>query len=470
MSWESACTARLWRLLPDVRPRSIRGRLTVLVTLLALLLLLPAGLAEGQVGRQAVADALWREDREEAALLAATLRGGHPAEPIVPRFAGVDLVEVVAPGHHVVETSRDAHGMPPLTSVWPAPGDPEEDVQTCAVTHVGCVRLSALRVQTAANSAVIYAGQAVAGLTPTQIFAELFGIENAILTVLAAWATWIITGRTLRPVEVIRTELASINVNDLSSRVPEPRGRDEIARLARTVNGTLSRIEEAKRRSDQALDRQRQFVADASHELRTPLAGLRAQLEESQLHPEETDLPALLDSALADADRLQAIMTDLLLLARVGCDQGGERTIVRLSELVPKEISRRDDRFPVHVRVEEDLTIMAVRSQIVRVLMNLIDNAQRHTRTTVEVEVRRAGAFAEVSVADDGAGISSADRERIFERFTRLDAARSRDRGGTGLGLAIAREIAHTHQGTLEVGESSSGGALFVLHIPLAPL
>ncbi|GAA4566876.1 sensor histidine kinase [Planotetraspora kaengkrachanensis] len=216
------------------------------------------------------------------------------------------------------------------------------------------------------------------------------------------------------------------------------------------------------------LDRQQQFVADASHELRTPLAGLRAQLEDGRLHPEDTDMGSLLEGALLDVDRLESIITDLLLLARVGASGVTEKTPLSLSELARCEVFQRTDRVPTRMRIETGVLVTVVRSQIVRLLRNLLDNAQRHSRKVVEVSVRPVGRVAELAVGDDGAGIPECDRERVFERFSRLDTARDRDHGGTGLGLAIARAIAHAHEGTLKATESHLGGALFLLRIPLA--
>ncbi|MBC6471402.1 sensor histidine kinase, partial [Actinomadura alba] len=265
--------------------------------------------------------------------------------------------------------------------------------------------------------------------------------------------------------EAIRAELAAISGHDLGSRVPEPPGRDEIAALARTVNGTLGRLERAQGRLERALEQQRQFASDASHELRTPLAGLRMQLEEAQLYPDETSAREVLDSALGAVDRLQALTTDLLLLTRVGTTPGAlER--VDLAELAAVEASRRMER-PVGLALERAVMVEVVRAQISRVLANLLDNAQRHAKSAIRVQVRGQGEHAELSVDDDGTGIAETDRERIFERFTRLDAARSRDSGGTGLGLAIAKGIAHAHNGTLHVEDSPMGGARFILRLPL---
>ena len=160
-----------------------------------------------------------------------------------------------------------------MTGEWPTPRDPTQDVQTCAQPLIGCVRLSAIRVHAAADSPVVYAGRPAPTMISTDGSDALFATQAAVLILLAIWAAWKITGRILRPVEAIRAELAAINVNDLSSRVPEPSGEDEIVRLSRTVNRTLGRIENAKQQTEQALERQRRFAADASHELRTPSRG-----------------------------------------------------------------------------------------------------------------------------------------------------------------------------------------------------
>jgi signal transduction histidine kinase len=218
----------------------------------------------------------------------------------------------------------------------------------------------------------------------------------------------------------------------------------------------------------QALDRQRRFTADASHELRTPLAGLRVKLEEARLHPDETDLADLMEHTLGDVDRLQAIISDLLMLARIGAAPPAALEPVDLAVLVEAGTARRTgDPHPARLDLTAGVTADAVPEQIRRVLDNLLDNAQRHAARDVVVTVRRAGGMAELSVTDDGPGVPPAEREHIFQRFARLDTARSRDRGGTGLGLAVARDIAHAHHGTLHAEDASSGGARFVLRLPL---
>ena len=450
-----------------LRPRSIRGRVTVLVAVLAALLLIPSGVLAGTVAHQSVANAEWLEARNEASIVAASQRLGRLTNPIRPSVPGIDLIQVVARDQHVNASSVAARGLPPMSAVRPAPEDPQQDVRTCALPKVGCIRLSAQRVGPASDSAVVYAGRRAPGTNSTGLLDLIFGVQGLALIALATGMTWKVTGRTLRPVEAIRADLTAINVNDMSSRVPEPSGDDEIARLARTVNSTLERLEHARDRMERALTQQRQFAADASHELRTPVAGLRAQLEEAQLHPGETDLGELLDHSLKDVDRLQSIIVDLLLLEQVGVGAQQPKERVDLSAAVRREIARRPDPTRVRLRLTPEVRVEAVDRQLGRVITNLLDNAERHARHMVSIEVNRVDDTAMLVVDDDGDGIAVADRERIFQRFTRLDDARSRDRGGTGLGLAIACDIVKAHQGTIEVGSSPIGGARFVISLPV---
>ncbi|MBP2707178.1 HAMP domain-containing histidine kinase [Microbispora sp. RL4-1S] len=454
---------------PSVRlvPRSIRGRLTALVTVLAVTLLIPSGIVGALTARQAFANPMWQDARRQATLTAESIRAGRLIDPIVPTVEGVDLVQVVAADHQVLAASSTVAGKPALSTERPSGSEPLRDIETCPKAHTGCLRLAAVRVTPAPSSPVVYAGGPAPGIASVGKFDLLFTVEVAMLLLMTAWGTWKVAGRTLRPVEGIRRDLASINVHDLSTRVPEPSGNDEVARLARTVNSTLSRIEEAKEATERALTQQRQFAADASHELRTPLAGLRAQLEEAQMHPGQTDLGELLERALGDVDRLETIISDLLLLARVGARGRAEHCPIDLSELVSDEVGRRADRIPVRLSLESGIVVSGLAAHLTRLLTNLLDNAQRHARHQVAVAIRRDGAVAELSICDDGTGVPPSQRERIFERFTRLDSARSRDQGGSGLGLAIARDIASAHCGTLVAEESPSGGARFVLRVPI---
>ncbi|GAA1526222.1 HAMP domain-containing sensor histidine kinase [Streptomyces albidochromogenes] len=322
-------------------------------------------------------------------------------------------------------------------------------------------RFAAVEVRTARGQDVtVYAGAPLAAeqdAVNTVREAMLIGLP-ALLAVVGG-VTWLVTRRALRPVEGIRREMAAITASeDLSRRVPEPDAHDEVARLAVTTNETLAALETS-------VERQRRFVADASHELRSPIASLRTQLEVGAAHPELLDV----EGAVRDTVRLQALAADLLLLARLDAGERPGQGRVDLGALVREEVSQRTDRLPVTVAEGSGpYEVAGSRGQLARVLGNLLDNAQRHARGRVEVSVRRERGAVVLGVADDGAGVPAAERERIFERFVRLDDARSRDDGGAGLGLAIARDVARRHGGTLSVARGPLGGALFELRLPVA--
>ncbi|QPP06504.1 HAMP domain-containing histidine kinase [Streptomyces bathyalis] len=287
--------------------------------------------------------------------------------------------------------------------------------------------------------------------------AMLMGLP--LLLVVVGGVTWLVTRRALRPVEGIRSEMAGIMAStDLSRRVPEPDARDEVARLARTTNDTLAALEAS-------VERQRRFVADVSHELRSPIASLRTQLEVGAAHPDLLDV----DGAVQDTVRLQQLATDLLLLARLDAGERPGNAPVALGALVREELAQQEwGPHPVELGEMADGQVTGSRAQLARVVINLLQNAQRHAASRVSVSVREArdgaGRWVELEVGDDGPGVPEAERERIFERFVRLDDARSRDEGGAGLGLAIARDVASRHGGTLTVTE----GSRFVLRLPAA--
>ncbi|WP_214415747.1 sensor histidine kinase [Sphaerisporangium fuscum] len=230
----------------------------------------------------------------------------------------------------------------------------------------------------------------------------------------------------------------------------------------------LHHIQQAQQAIEWACERQRRFTTDASHELRTPLAALRVQLEEARLHPEQTDLHELLDSALGAVRRLEKIVGDMLTLAEVAAARAGGCEPLDLAALVEQRVRARVDRLPVRLLLEYGAIVDVVRLDIARLLDALLDNAQRHGWRAVDVEMRRDGAYAELLVGDDGPGIPEGEWERIFQEFSRLDTSRCRDQGGAGLGLAIAYAVATAHDGTLCAGVSPAGGAQFLLRIPLA--
>ncbi|MFE3450013.1 sensor histidine kinase [Nonomuraea sp. NPDC059194] len=425
----------------------------------AAFVLIPAGVTGVLVTRSLVSKGLWKDTADAGSAVTAALREGHLVTGRIPVTVDqVNLLQVVTRGGRVVASSSAADRLPPLANVMPRPDRRVVDLSDCGAA--GCVYLTAIRLSTAPDSMVVYAARPTPGVLATRALEIAVAAQVALVVALVGWVTWLVTGRTMRPVATMLTELDAVNATDLSRRVTVPEGKNEVAQLARSINSTLDRLE-------RSAEQQRQFASDASHELRTPIAGLRAQLESAQLYPEDTDLEALVDSALHDTDRLEAIMTDLLLLARIGSRVDVAKERIDLTKLVREELSGRQDKIPVRLQMTEGVVVEGVLMQLRRALTNLLDNAQRHAESSVAVSLHSDGDFAVLAVQDDGAGISPAERERVFERFTRLDAARSRDAGGTGLGLAIVRDVAVAHRGDIRVDDSPRG-ARFVLRLPLA--
>ncbi|GAA2868542.1 HAMP domain-containing sensor histidine kinase [Streptosporangium fragile] len=292
-------------------------------------------------------------------------------------------------------------------------------------------------------------------------------IGTPLLLLQLAGASWLIVGRTLRPIAALRRGAEEITDTARSRRLPVPEARDEVHSLAITLNDMLGRLEKADQR-------QRALVSDAAHELRSPLASIRLQLEVALGHPEGQDWRETAEGVLEDTMRLSRLAEDLLALARLD-ERGGalaRREPVELDQLVPQTVERYGEAVTVEIATGpagEDGAIVVTGDalDLGRVLVNLVDNALRHTSAPVVVALRTEGADAVLTVTDDGPGIPEADRERVFDRFTRLDSARSRDEGGAGLGLAIVRETVHAHGGAVHL-EDASPGLRAVVRLPLS--
>ncbi|WP_433211553.1 sensor histidine kinase [Microtetraspora malaysiensis] len=275
----------------------------------------------------------------------------------------------------------------------------------------------------------------------------------------AAWITWLVVGRILHPLKAI-TKRIDLTTDDLSlRRLPQARGDDEIARLARSSNKLFERLEEV-------MTNQRRFASLVSHELRSPVTALRAQIEEALDYPDEVDPHETLRAALRSAERFQVIIDELLAYTKVKNTGSAAPEPLDLTELVREEIAVRSQGMQVRLHASGDPTAFATRLAVTGAVGNLLANAQRHAHTRVDVEVERAGDQAVVVVHDDGDGIAIEDRERVFEPFVRLADGRRRDPGGSGLGLAFSREAAMANHGSLAI-EDSARGARFVLRLPL---
>jgi signal transduction histidine kinase len=380
--------------------------------------------------------------------------------PAVPPKDAAAAIQVLDAAGRPVAAAGPLVGQPPFTHFQPPASAVTGQRVFCHVRGFdGCVFVVAFRVYQPDGDWTVYAlGHTVPWYTSGTLLWILLGVSG-LLVVLTALGTSRTVSKTLAPVAAIRTELAEITAKDLDRRVPVPRNRDEIALLAETANATLDRLEAA-------MERLRRFTSDASHDLRSPITAARTQVEEALLHPGDTDWPRTARAILAGLDRLQAIVEDLLMLSRLDAQAPQTWEELDLGRLVAAELERRPRGKRVVARLQPDVQVTGDPQRLGRLLTNLVDNAERHAVREVTITVHADGDLAVLEVLDDGAGIDPDQREVVFQRFTRLDAARSRDAGGTGLGLPIARQIAEAHGGALEI-EDSGQGARFVLRLPL---
>ncbi len=458
-----------WRAHAGVRVRSaLAATLVVAVALavagLLLVILLRRSLTQG------VEDAATARAQDVAAQIAAAelTRGGDDdeaasIEDILATRAGSDSVlQILGPGG-VIAATPDIEGEPPLSNARPADGEIVRADARLPVGEEDTYRLVALGVTAGGTPYTVVVGRSLGPVTDSlQTVGSLLAFGFPLLLVVVGAATFWFVGRSLRPVEAIRSQVAGMSGRDLSRRVPVPEARDEVTRLAVTMNAMLDRFESAQRA-------QRQFVADASHELRSPIATLKASAEVSATHPDQTDHPLLVEGFLAETQRLERLVNDLLLLARV--DERGlrpDRREVDLDDFLDAERARvRASGLDVQTRISA-VRALGDPHQLAQAVRNLVDNAMTHAATTVTLALRRDGPIAIIEIGDDGPGIMEADRERIFDRFVRLDESRERGRGGTGLGLAIVREIVAAHGGAVSVVATTTGvGATFRIVLPV---
>ncbi|MFD0774476.1 sensor histidine kinase [Streptomonospora algeriensis] len=457
---------------PRVRSWSLRTRSTARTVLAAAILLALAITATSLLARAAIQREQVLIAGEAAREVALDIQNDRVDGLIDPR-GGVVRIQAVAPGGEVVAASRALAGERALTGLRPEGDDGRIRDVVCGSGPIGC-----LTVVGYASPDSVYGDVAVYAAIPRSLLLTgplleiaLIGLGVAALAVIGG-IVWVQTGRTLRPVEEVRAGLEQITASNPYQRLPVPDSDDEITALVRAANETLSRLASA-------LDRQRRFAADASHELRTPLAGLRAWIEVEHADLVHGDPVVGLRGALNDTLRLERIVTDLLELARLDADVAVGRAPVDLGDLAAGEVERRQGSLRMDSRIERGTYVYGNRLQLSRLLANLLANAERHASERVLVSVTREEGDEErgevrqslravLRVHDDGHGVPGPERERIFDRFARLDESRERDPGGSGLGLAISQETARAMGGTLDVDDSDAlGGAVFTLRLPL---
>jgi signal transduction histidine kinase len=436
---------------------TVRVRTTVAATVVVGLALLGGGIALVVAMRDVLTGEVRSVARARADDTVAALEANTPPSFVA---AGLDqddddaFIQILDGDGNVVAASPLVAGDPAVASL--DPGNSAELTVTGEDDEF-------LAVAAEAGRYTVIAGRTLDTVSEsTEVVTNLLVIGLPILLAVAALTTWLVVGRALAPVESIRREVDAISSADLDRRVPSPAGDDEIARLATTMNNMLERLERGQAR-------QRRFVADASHELRSPVASIRQHAEVAQAHPESTTVGALAETVAAENLRVERLVDDLLLLTRAD-----EHTLqlqqrpVDLDDLVFEEARLLREGTPLRIdttRVSAG-RVSGDRAALWRALRNLGDNAVRHANAQVAFALAVQDGAVVLDVDDDGPGVPAADRQRVFERFVRLDDARARDAGGSGLGLAIVSEVVGAHRGTITISSSTLGGARFEVRLP----
>ena len=436
--------------------RTIRFRITALAVLLSAVVLVGVSVLMTIVLRRQLNDNLDEGLNQRADTIAAVV----VAQGVPPLSVDEDLlIQVVDQTGSVVGASTNLRGAAPITSLQPG-----LRTVTNVPSRTETFRVLVRQVNAGPQPRTLIVGINHDDVTdPLSILTRLLAAAVPAVIVILGLLTWWLTGRTLRPVEKMRIQLAEITGSKLGRRVAEPATGDEIDRLAHTMNETLDRLEDSIRR-------QQRFVADASHEFRSPLTRIRTELEVDlatgePAHPSTTER-----SVLEETINLQHLVDDLLQLAR--SDDGvGEINFqpVDLDDIVLREARRLRERGRVSVDLR-DLTAAQTYGdarQLARAIRNLFDNAERHASSKVGVDLTEVDGHVRLTVDDDGSGVPIEHRQSIFERFTRLDEGRTRDGGGAGLGLAIVRDIIQRHNGTIALDDGPL--TRFVINLPMAP-
>ena len=436
--------ARIWR-------SSLRLRLTVTGTLLAAVIFAIAGPVAISLYHGSLTDSVWGSVTGAASQVAAKLESSQQVpDPIpMPVAAGVPRIQVLDARNHVVTGDPASAARPAMYRLPTGRSSQRAVLSHPAFLAASGVAVYAVRAATPHGPETVVAAMSLdpAAAQARKVAEFTAALAVGALAVVAA-VCWLTAGWALRPVERLRREAAAIAASgDLSGRL-DGLGADELARLGGTLNEMLVSLETS-------VDRQRRFVADAAHELRTPVAGMTTTLEVARAHPETSQ--ALVDDLLAGHRRLGRLVNDLLILAAVDGRAPQRAAPVDLAGVVT-DCSRRPvpDGISLRLGSLDRVFVLGDETQLSRVVSNLVDNALRYAASMVELSVRQDGQQVVISVADDGPGIPEPERERIWERFARLDDDRSRASGGSGLGLAMVRELTAAHGGTVSVTEQAT--------------
>lgn len=440
-----------------VRPRNVplRLRITALVVLVVGLALDIGSVILVQLLHSHLVDS----SRSSAETRAGSLVSLLKATPDLDRASLGDdddeFVQILDRGGRVVVASENVAGEPAVRL-----SDDDDDAVDVDGDPYVVVRE---RLETSAGRRTVVTGSSLeAAHDATGSLSKLLAVGVPAMLLLVGATTWLMVGRTLAPVDRIRREADEISATQLHRRLPEPERQDEIGRLAHTMNLMLDRL-------DQAQQQQRRFVSDAAHELRSPIASIKQNAEVASTYPDHLSSEELVDTVLVESTRLERLVTALLGLARLD-ERAPDSTqaAVDLDDLVFEEARRlrRTTSLRIDTTAVSAGRVAGEEALFSQVLRNLVDNAERHARGTIALALSEQGSQVHLSVDDDGPGIPEEDRERVFERFVRLDEARARDDGGSGLGLAIVHDIVTACGGSVAVTGSHLGGASLSVILP----
>jgi signal transduction histidine kinase len=460
------------RRLPGFERLPVRWRIAITTAGLTLLILVCFALVLGQVVGNRVRSDFREELHGAARVLAAETRVS--VDPIYGRVVSrsPNLRAFALPQDAVI-TVLDQYGHP-LAATNPSIGlgPPRTGIHSVGDLSVATEPI------TAAGSVPAYVQYArpYAGVHNTVARVWYFlgaGVLGG--TLLALLAGLAVANRAMRPIKALTGLARQItSTRDPSKRIPVPKTDDEVGELARTMDGMLQALDEARSEREQSLERQREFVADASHELRTPLTSIQANLELLQAGAAKSeDDDHAVDSALSSTKRMSGLVSDLLLLARADAGRRVARRNLDLAEIAGgaiEEVQPLAGERRLESQLERPLPLRGNPDELHRLIRNLLENAIRHTpdKATVELTARRDGDEALLEVVDDGPGIPVGMEDQVFDRFVRGDGpADTVGGGGSGLGLAIVRAVAESHDGSVSAGRSTYGGARFSVRLPL---
>ena len=450
------------------RRHSVRVRTTAYAVLIVGITLLLAGIAMVVLLDRSLTDDVATTARFQTRAVEDALGGGAGVGSLPVRDQEDEFVQVLGPNGELLLSSENVEGMPVLARLEPGQteeievaieeeGDTEEAEPFLAL---------ATGAEASSGPVTIVVGRTLESVEESVgAVGNLLVIGLPILLLIVGVVTWNVVGRSLNPVESIRREVEAISMEELHRRVPAPDSGDEVARLAETMNEMLQRLESGQ-------ERHRRFVSDASHELRSPVASIRQHAEVTIAHPDRSSAEALARVVLEEDLRLQRLVEDLLLLARMDERRDeGPAQVVDLDDVVFEEVERvrASSGRQIDASGVSAGRVVGNRKRLARLVANLLDNAERHASRSVSVSLAENGDSVVLRVDDDGRGIAPGERSRVFDRFVRLQEARDRDSGGSGLGLAIVAEVAGAHGATTTVLESPSGGARFEIRFPRGP-